>query len=162
MLGGSGSDPAFVSPIDKSWCWNNVKKETDNGLTIKGTSFSATEVKGTTNWWSGNDGEFWDYIWKKTGEDLSRFYNKIPKGEKEFTLDTNSMTVTLGNGEQAVLLPPGTHSFVYGKTLEIPTGCFGLAFHLMDPISVTADHYTDVDRFVNAPLEYVIIFEKEE
>ena len=163
VLGGSGDDPAFVSPIDKSWDWDDtIWKESDNGLVIKVTSFSSTEAKGTTNWWAGNDGQFWDYIWKKTGEDLSRFYNKIPKGEKEFTLDLVTMTATLGNGEQAKFLLPGTHEFVYGKTREIPEGCFGLAFHLMDPIAPTADRWSDVDRFVNAPLEYVIIFEKEE
>ena len=163
VLGGSGSDPAFVSPIDKSWDWNDsIWWESDNGLTITATSMTATEVKGTTNWWSGADGKFWDYVWKKTGEDLSRFYDKIPKGEKEFTLDLATMTATFGNGEQAKLLTPGTHSFAYGKSKEIPTGCFGLAFHLMDPIPATADHYNDVDRFVNAPLEYLIIFEKVE
>ena len=50
---------------------------------------------------------------------------------------------------------------MYKKTLEIPAGCFGLWFHLMDPIPATADRWKDVDRFVNAPLEYVIIFEKQ-
>ena len=88
-------------------------------------------------------------------------YNKIPKGKYEFTLDFATLTVTLGNGEKAKFLTPGTHEFVYGRTREIPDGCFGLAFHLMDPIPATAQRWTDVDRFVNAPLEYVIIFEKQ-
>ena len=51
---------------------------------------------------------------------------------------------------------------MYGKTKEIPVDCFGLAFHLMDPIAPTPDRWNDVDRFVNAPLEYLIIFEKSE
>ena len=162
VLGGSGDDPAFVSPIDKSWDWDDtIWKESDNGFVIAVTSMAGTTVTGTTNWWAGNDGKFWNYTWKKTGEDLSRFYNKIPKGEKEFTVDFATLTVTLGNGEQAKFLAPGTHEFVYGKTREIPEGCFGLWFHLMDPIPATAQRWTDVDRFVNAPLEYVIIFEKE-
>jgi hypothetical protein len=120
-----------------------------------------TTVRGTTNWWAGNDGAFWNYTWAKTGEDLSRFYNKIPKGKYEFTMDMATLTVTLGNGEQARFLTPGTHEFVYGKTREIPEGCFGLWFHLMEPIAATSDRWTDVDRFVNAPLEYVIMFEKQ-
>ena len=162
VLGGSGDDPAFVSPIDKSWDWDDtIWRESDNGLVIKVTSFGATSATGTTNWWAGNDGKFWNYTWKKTGEDLSRFYNKLPKGEKEFSVDFATLTVTFGNGEQAKFLAPGTHEFVYGKTREIPEGCFGLWFHLMDPIPATAQRWTDVDRFVNAPLEYVIIFEKE-
>ena len=69
------------------------------------------------------------------------------------------MTITLGNGNQAKFLTPGTHEFVYGKTWEVPDGCFALAFHLMDPIAATSQRWTDVDRFVNAPLEYVIMFE---
>ena len=162
VLGGSGDDPAFVSPIDKSWDWDDsIWRESDNGLVIKVSSFGATSATGTTNWWAGNDGKFWNYTWKKTGEDLSRFYNKLPKGEKEFSVDFATLTVTFGNGEQAKFLAPGTHEFVYGKTREIPEGCFGLWFHLMDPIPATAQRWTDVDRFVNAPLEYVIIFEKE-
>ena len=32
---------------------------------------------------------------------------------------------------------------------------------LMDPIAATSQRWTDVDRFVNAPLEYVIMFEKQ-
>ena len=162
VLGGSGNDPAFVSPIDKSWDWDDtIWKESDNGLSIAVTSMEGTIVKGTTNWWSGNDGAFWNYIWKSTGEDLSRFYNQIPKGKYEFTLDMAKMEVTLGNGHVAKFLTPGTHEFVYGKTFEVRDGCFALAFHLMDPIEATSQRWTDVDRFVNAPLEYVIMFEKK-
>ena len=161
VLGGSGDDPAFVSPIDKSWDWDDtIWKESDNGFVIKVSSKTDKEIKGTTNWWAGNDGGFWNYTWKKTGEDLSRFYNKIPKGEKEFTLDLTTLTMTLANGEKAKFLVPGVHEFVYGKTIEVRDGCFGLAFHNMDPIAATSERWTDVDRFVNAPLEYVILFEK--
>ena len=134
VLGGSGDDPAFVSPIDKSWDWDDtIWKESDNGFVIAVTAMEGTTVKGTTNWWAGNDGAFWNYTWKGTGEDLSRFYNMIPKGKHEFTL----------------------------KTFEVRDNCFALAFHLMDPIPATSQRWTDVDRFVNAPLEYVIMFEKQ-
>ena len=162
VLGGSGDDPAFVSPIEKSWDWDDsIWKESDNGFVIAVTSMEGTTVKGTTNWWAGNDGAFWNYTWKNTGEDLSRFYDQIPKGKHEFTLDMVTMTVTLGNGHVAKFLTPGTHEFVYGKTFEVRDGCFALAFHLMDPIAATSQRWTDVDRFVNAPLEYVIMFEKQ-
>ena len=162
VLGGSGDDPAFVSPIDKSWDWDDtIWKESDNAMNVAVTSFTTAQATGTTNWWAGNDGAFWNYKWKKTEEDLSRFYNKIPKGKKEFTIDFATLTVTWETGATAKFLTPGTKEFVYGKTLEIPSGCFGLWFHLMDPIPATSDRWTDVDRFVNAPLEYVIIFEKK-
>jgi hypothetical protein len=162
VLGGSGDDPAFVSPIDKSWDWDDtIWKESDNGFVIAVTSMEGTTVKGTTNWWAGDDGAFWNYTWKATGEDLSQFYNMIPKGKHEFTLDMKTMTVTYDNGRVAKFLTPGVHEFVYGKTFEVRDNCFALAFHLMDPIPATSQRWTDVDRFVNAPLEYVIMFEKQ-
>ena len=162
VLGGSGDDPAFVSPIDKSWDWDDtIWKESDNGFVIAVTSMAGTTVTGTTNWWAGADGAFWNYTWKGTGEDLSRFYNMIPKGKHEFTLDMKTMTVTYDNGRVAKFLIPGVHTFAYGKTFEVRDNCFALAFHLMDPIPATSQRWTDVDRFVNAPLEYVIMFEKQ-
>ena len=163
VLGGSGTDPGFVSPIEKNWDWDDsIWWESDNVLTIAVTSFTGTQATGTTNWWGGNDGKFWNYTWKKTGEDLSRFYNKIPKGKVAFTLDIATQTVTWENGTTAQILLPGNHTFVYDKPLKkpIPANCFAIWFHLMDPIPVTGDVYTDVDRFVNAPLEYLIYFEK--
>ena len=172
VLGGSGETAKFVSPIEKTWDWDDtIYKESDNGLTIKATSLSATEVKGTTNWWSGDDGQFWNYIWKNTAAsdlseyyntDLSGFYDQIPKGEKEFTLDIATMTVTLGNGHQAKVLTPGVHQFVYGNKLTIPAGCFALDFHLMEPIPETSFKDRDIDRFMFSPIEYIIMFEKVE
>ena len=165
VLGGSGDDPDFVSPIDKNWDWNaTIWNESDNVLTISVASFSMStgQASGTTNWQAGADGMFWDYIWKKTGEDLSRFYDKIPKGQVAFTLDIANLTITWENGATAKVLLPGEHTFAYNKTLKepIPDNCFALWFHLMEPIAVTGDHYNDVDRFINAPLEYLIYFEK--
>ena len=165
VLGGSGDDPAFVSPINKNWDWNaTIWNESDNVLTISVTSFSLDtgQASGTTNWQAGADGMFWDYVWKKTGEDLSRFYDKIPKGQVAFTLDIANLTITWENGATAKVLLPGEHTFAYNKTLKepIPDNCFALWFHLMEPIAVTGDHYNDVDRFINAPLEYLIYFEK--
>ena len=150
-----------MSPIEKSWDWNDsIWKESDNGFVIHLTGLNGTVISGTTNWWSGNDGAFWDYVWKGTGESLAQYYDKIPKGEKSFTLDVATLKMTLGNGNEARFLTPGVQEFVYGKTITVPDGCFGLAFHLMDPIAATSQRWTDVDRFVNAPLEYVIMFEK--
>jgi hypothetical protein len=92
---------------------------------------------------------------------LSNFYNKIPKGSKSFTFDLSTLTISWETGVNAQFLVPGEHEFVYGKTLTVPDNCFALHFHLMEPIAATSQRWTDVDRFVNAPLEYVIIFEKQ-
>lgn len=175
VLGGSGGDPGFVSPIDKSYNWDNsIWRESDNGLTIKVTSFSSTSAAGTTNWWSGDDGQFWNYIWKYKndekpeyetyyGTDLSEFYDQIPKGEHEFSIDLATMKVTLGNGHTATFLTPGVYSFPNNKTLEVPADCFALDFHLKDNpvLPATSFRYKDIDRFMFAPIEYIIIFEKK-
>ena len=73
------------------------------------------------------------------------------------------MKATLANGHEAKFLTPGTYTFAAGKTLTIPSGCFALDFHLMDnPVPDTGYQYKDIDRFVLAPIEYILIFEKEE
>ena len=176
VLGGSGGDPAFVSPIEKTWCWDgSVKYESDNDLTITPTSMTTADVKGTINWTSGADGKFWNYLFNTTvsawsdyyGRDLSEFYDQIPKGESGFTLDVATMTVTFGNEHLAKLLTPGSYSFsgATNNPLVIPNGCFALKFHLKDspaPVTVEALRYKDIDRFLFAPLEYYIIFEKTE
>ena len=136
---------------------------------------TTADVKGTINWTSGADGKFWNYLFNTTvsawsdyyGTDLSEFYDQIPKGESAFTLDVATMTVTFGNEHQAKLLTPGSYSFsgATNNPLVIPNGCFALKFHLKDspaPVTVEALRYKDIDRFLFAPLEYYIIFEKTE
>ena len=175
VLGGGGGSgyPAFVCPYDKTWCWDDsCYRESDNELIIKVGSISGTTVSGTMNWWAGADGQFWNYTWKYKnsnypqydpfyGTDLSVNYNKIPKGEKAFTLDLTTMKVTLANGETPEVLTPGTYTYVDSRTLTIPDGCFALQFHLgnMKPYSTTWGT-KDIDRFMFCPLEYVIIFER--
>ncbi len=165
--GGSGSDPAFVSPIDKAWCWNDsIYKESDNTLTIAMTGATATSITGTINWEAGEDGAFWDCIWNRAdshlGEDLSKYFSPIPKGVSNVTVDLATGEGKINGEKDFIFLKSGISVFTCGKKLEVPSGCFALAFHNMDAIPVIeADHYQDVDRFVNAPLDYVIIFEKK-
>ena len=165
--GGSGGDPAFVSPIEKSWCWNDsIYKESDNTLTIALTGYTATTVSGTIDWGAGEDGAYWDCIWNRAdshlNEDLSKYFGRIPKGVSNVTVDLQTGAGKIGTDIDFTFLTAGVRMFTCGKALEIPTKCFALAFHIMDPIPVIeADHYEDVDRFVNAPLDYVIIFEKK-
>ena len=162
--GGSGGDPAFVSPIDKYWNWDDtIYNESDNTLTIAITGQNGNQVSGTIKWEAGADGKFWDCIWKNTGADLSAYFSPLPKGSSNVVVDVQTGAMTIGTDLKATFLTAGMRSFTCGKTLEIPSNCFGLAFHLMEPIASNPEppKYTDVDRFVNAPLDYVIIFEKE-
>lgn len=181
--GGYGSNycyPAFVCPYDKTWDWTDplIYRESDNELIVKVTGMSST-ISGTINWWAGADGKFWDYIWKYKsasapqydpfyGTDLSGYYDKIPRGENPFYLNTSTMHVTLSNGETPALLTAGTYSFCGGqRTLTIPDNCFALMFHLgnMKPVITNSDWLNngsprDIDRFMFSPLEYIIIFER--
>ena len=175
VLGGSGDDPKLVSPCDKSWDWGNtVYYEYDNGLVVRMTGATATEVTGTINWWAGNDGKWWDYKWRFQKEgfpqyepyyetDLSAIYSKIPKGQHPFTLDLATLTATLSNNEKAQLLTPGTYKFLDGDKAQrftVPDGCWAMKFHLgnMKPANTDGFKDKDIDRFMFCPLEYIIIF----
>lgn len=161
--GGSGSSAAFVSPIKKSWCWNDsIGKEIDNTLTISVTPQSENTYTGTIKWEAGPDGLFWDCIWKSTGQDLSAYFSPLPKGESAFQANLATGEIVIGDNLKPSFLLPGSHAFTLGKRIEIPSDCFGLGFHIMDQVPEnTSALWTDVDRFVNAPLDYVIIFEKK-
>ena len=178
VLGGSGSDPRLVCPYDKTWDWNDtVYRESDNGLSVAVTGQEGTVVSGTMNWWNGADGKWWDYVWNfkssadpttydpYMGTDLSKFYNKIPKGKYNFTFDLSTMTATLNNGEKPKILLPGVYKICDGdgnsQHLTVPDGCFAMQFHLGDMHKQQEAFYgKDIDRFMFYPLEYFIIFEK--
>lgn len=154
--GGSGDDPAFVGPVDKSWCWDDsIWWESDNRLEVTGT---------TLNYWSGDDEKFWDYKWhggKDDEVDMSHVYGILPHGVSNFTLDTKTMELTINGNIKATLLIPGTHHFPDGnRDLTIDNGCVALHFHIMEQIPATGQRWNDVDRFVNAPIDWVMIFEK--
>ena len=183
--GGTGSTAAFVSPIAKSWCWNlsddqqpSIYKETDNTLTISVTGGTETSVSGTIEWGPGADGAYWDCKWNRQtkkgpnglvedeyfGADLSNYYKPIPVGVSNVTVNLQTGAGTIGTDVAFTFLKAGVHVFTFGKTLVIPDKCFALSFHLMDK-KETFDQYNlyeDVDRFVYAPLDYVIIFEKQQ
>ena len=60
------------------------------------------------------------------------------------------------------LLLPGSYEFLGKSALVIPEGCMGLALQLADaPSSNTSFEWTDYDRFVNSPLLYVMVFQKQ-
>ncbi|MBR3562676.1 MAG: hypothetical protein IKN93_02500 [Bacteroidales bacterium] len=177
--GGTGSSAAFVSPIDKAWCWNDsIYKESDNTLSISLTGRTETTISGTIEWGPGADGAYWDCKWNRQtkkgpggnvddenyGADLSKYYKPIPEGVSSVTVNLQTGAGTIGTDVAFTFLKAGVHVFTFGKTLVIPSGCFALSFHLMDS-KETVDQYNlyeDVDRFVYAPLDYVIIFEKQQ
>ena len=154
--GGSGDDPAFVDPVDKSWCWDeSIWWESDNRLEVTAS---------TLNYWSGDDEKFWDYKWhggQSDEVDMSAVYGILPHGLSDFTLNTATMDVTINGNIQAKLLTPGTHKFTAGnRELIVDNGCIAIHFHIMEMIDATSQRWTDVDRFVNAPIDWVMIFEK--
>lgn len=165
VLGGSGSDPAFVGVVNKSWCWDDsVWCISDDQLDIVATGMTATEVTGTTNYWPGANEKFWDYLWhggKEDEVDMSSVYDRLPKGNKTFTYSIESKIVTFEGGVQAKLLTPGDYHFEQGnRDRTIEDGQIALQFDVMEMIDSTPQQWTDVDRFVTAPILYLMLFTK--
>ncbi len=155
--GGSGNDPAFVDPVDKSWCWDeSIWWESDNRLEV---------TSSTINYWAGNDEKFWNYKWhggQSDEVDMSKVYGILPHGISNFSLNTTTMDFTINGNIHAKLLTPGTHHFSAGnRDLTVDNGCIAIHFHIMEMIDATSQRWTDVDRFVNAPIDWVMIFEKQ-
>ena len=166
VYGGSDS-PAFVRPVDKNWCFNNVEAETDNVLTI--TAGADGETSGTANYAAGADGTYWDYEYKAdnnpagTGAlDLTKYYGMLPHGDSEYTYDAEMSAISFKSGETTVemkLLQPG--DYTYGSsTLTVPAGCIGLDFTCGGEKGSSDHFWTDYDRFAVCPVNYVMIFKK--
>ena len=174
VLGGGGSGAnynRFIPVTEKSWCWNyNANNELDNELVITISTYSSP-YQGKFNWSAGANGKFWNYKWNFTtstsaqaafnGTDLSAYYDRIPKGESSFSLDTSTWDVTFSNGDKAHLLAAGVY-LCYGNQLTVPANCFALMFHIgnLKPYNSTW-HDQDIDRFIFSPLEYIIVFKKK-
>ena len=161
----------------KSWCWNgNYVKEKDNILSF--TPSQEGGLSGTVFYGPGADGGYWDYLYvgKKAGEpvtiDCSQWYGWLPHNETTYTYnpddkeDSEGGTVTIRKSKTlsytVPLLLPGSYEFLGKSALVIPEGCMGLALQLADaPSSNTSFEWTDYDRFVNSPLLYVMVFQKQ-
>ena len=171
VFGGGGAAagyPAFISPKDKTWCWDStVGNEYDNELKITISSMSSP-FTGTFEWGGGADGKFWNYKWSSTaasfspfnGTDLSAYYDRLPTGEHSISLDTNTWDVTIDNGEKPHVLVAGTYT-CYDRTLTIPDECFALMFHIGNLKPQTSWNTKDIDRFLFCPLEYILVFKKK-
>ena len=161
----------------KSWCWNgNYAREMDNILTF--TPSAEGSLSGTVFYGPGADGAYWDYIYvgKKSGVavtvDCSQWYGWLPHNETSYTYnpddktDSEGGTVTIKKSKTLAytvpLLLPGSYEFLGKSALVIPEGCMALAMPLAEEAS--KDHsyeWTDYDRFVNSPLLYVMVFQKQ-
>ena len=161
----------------KTWCWNgNYAREMDNILTF--TPSAEGSLSGTVFYGPGADGADWDYIYvgKKSGEpvrvDCTQWYGWLPHDETSYTYnpddktDSEGGTVTIKKSKTLAytvpLLLPGSYEFLGKTALVIPEGCMALAMPLADAPS--KDHsyeWTDYDRFVNSPLLYVMVFQKQ-
>ena len=161
----------------KSWCWNgNYVKEKDNILTF--TPSSEGSLSGTVFYGPGEDGGYWDYMYvgKKSGVavniDCSQWYGWLPHFETAYTYnpddteDSEGGTVTIKKSKSLAytvpLLLPGSYEFLGKSALVVPEGCMALAMPLADaPSEDYSYEWTDYDRFVNSPLLYVMVFQKQ-
>lgn len=177
VYGGSVDRITKDQTTAKSWCWNgNYVKEKDNILTF--TPSQEGGLSGTVFYGPGADGGYWDYkyVGKKAGVavniDCSQWYGWLPHNETTYTYnpddkaDSEGGTVTIKKNKilsyTVPLLLPGSYEFLGKSALVIPEGCMALALQLADaPSTDTSYEWTDYDRFVNSPLLYVMVFEKQ-
>ena len=163
----------------KSWCWNNCNAEMDNILTFTPTEEGG--LSGTLNYTAGADGAYWDYMYVgnkagvKQNIDCSEWYGWLPHTEVPYTYNpdnedfkayTEGGTVTIKVGAvlsyNVPLLLPGNYDLLGKSTLVIPDGCMALALPIADtPSTDTSYEWTDYDRFINSPLLYVMVFQKQ-
>jgi hypothetical protein len=183
MLYGGLYANSFVDVKSKPWDWagydfngaSNANKEYDNTLSIG--------ADGKLNYGPGEDGAYWDYVYKDNNNnyggievDLSYNYGILPHGESTYSINTESMVVTITAGEKTVyglLLGPGEQSVQNHdnadkmEKLTIPAGCIGVGFQMTaysgDAAQFNWDtmQYKDVDRFLFHPYYYVMVFEKQ-
>lgn len=162
----------------KSWCWNgNYTKEMDNILTF--TPSEEGGLSGTVFYGPGADGAYWDYryVGKKAGVavdiDCSQWYGWLPHTETTYTFRPDAITDQSPCGTVSIkisgvvtydvpILLPGSYEFLGKTALVISEGCMALALPLADaPSTDTSYEWTDYDRFVNSPLLYVMVFQKQ-
>ena len=162
----------------KSWCWNgNYVKEKDNILTF--TPSEEGGLSGKVLYGPGEDGAYWDYMYvgKKAGVavsiDCSKWYGWLPHTETTYVFNPDDITDQSPCGTVTIkisnlvtynvpILLPGSYEFLGKSALVVADGCMALALPLADAPS--KDHsyeWTDYDRFVNSPLLYVMVFEKQ-
>ena len=127
----------------------------------------------------GEDGAYWDYMYvgKKAGVavsiDCSKWYGWLPHTETTYVFNPDDVTDQSPCGTVTIkisnlvtynvpILLPGSYEFLGKSALVVADGCMALALPLADAPS--KDHtyeWTDYDRFVNSPLLYVMVFEKQ-
>ncbi len=169
VYGGSDS-PAFIKPTDKSWCFSNVTAESDNILTI--TPSEENPLEGIADYAPGADGKYWNYIFlakfnkadSPKDVDCGRFYGWLPHGESKYRVSVADMTISFTSGAVTYTVPvllSGDHK--YGeKNLNVPSGCIGLDYPCGGVKGNSAYFWTDYDRLAVCPINYVMVFEKQQ
>ncbi len=178
VYGGAAGAITKDQTTAKSWCWNgNYVKEKDNILTF--TPSQEGSLSGKLFYGPGADGGYWDYMYvgKKAGEpvsiDCTKWYGWLPHTETTYTFNPDDITEQSPCGTVTIkvssvvtynvpILLPGSYEFLGKSALVIPEGCMALALPLADaPSNDHSYEWTDYDRFVNSPLLYVMVFEKQ-
>ena len=163
-----GSDPGNILLTDKTWCFNNIAAEKDNRLVVTPTAYYIT---GTVDYTSGDDGEYWDYIFlgaynkesEGTDVDVSEFYNRIPHGESSYSIDATYFTITFTQDDvtsTAAIYAQGSYT-LGSKTYKVAKNCIALAFSCAGTYtSDTSIWYSDYDRIAKCPRYYLIFLSK--
>ena len=135
-------------------------------------------LSGTLSYTAGADGAYWDYMYVgnkagvKQNIDCSEWYGWLPHTETSYKYNPDDTELSEGGSVtikktsvlsyNVPLLLPGNYDFLGKSTLTIADGCMALALPLADaPSQDTSFEWTDYDRFVNSPLLYVMVFQKQ-
>jgi len=169
VWGGAKNSITKDSAESKSWCWNNIGNELDNILTFTPSEEGAQEGKSVYG--PGADGLYWDYIYKGSMNkkdagvdvDCSDWYGWLPHSEMKYTIDGDTIVWKKGPFTLEVqVLGPGTYKYWDKSDLIIADGSMGLYMPLMEePSDDLSYQWTDYDRFVNSPLTYVMVFDRQ-
>lgn len=169
---GGTADPAFVDPLVKVGSWDEtLSAEADNLLilTSTGTDSKGRET-GTAEYTAGADGAYWSYIFKAsankdgTGDlDMTKYYGKLPHGTSTYTYDPQTGEIVFVKTSpmaivSAKILTAG--NYTYGvKELEVAG--IAIDFKLDGETAKGKYPWTDYDRFVVGPYNYVMLFSKQ-
>lgn len=170
-LYGGTADPAFIDPMVKVGSWDStLKTEMDNVLVLTATGKDEQgRETGTCDYQAGPDGQYWSYVFQASANkdgtgnlDLTKYYGQL-KGKTSYTYSPEEGTVVFTGGGTPVIasakvLSAGTYQ--YGtKELTIPEIAFDFA---LSGQTTKGDHpWTDYDRIVIGPYNYVMLFNKQ-
>lgn len=172
------SKVALMSPQEKDWDFNNVKKQNDNKLILTATTTVNGNEKGEADYTPGADNTYWDYTWKAgkckhtaDAVDASEIYGFLPHGKSEYIYDKTNQKITFTQGDYSVtldFLPAGKYTYtVEGasntKELNVPNMAFSFPMPAayLEMFKAVPESWSDSDWLLYWVKNYIMSFSKD-